>query len=101
MILEGIVTTVNVDGSVNISPMGPIVDDLRIERLVLRPYQTSVTCQNLLRTRQGVFHVTDDVEIIARAAVDRLEQLPARTAGRARARLDSGGRVPLVRLRGS
>jgi hypothetical protein len=76
MILEGIVTTVNVDGSVNISPMGPVVDDERIDRLVLRPYQTSVTCQNLLRTRQGVFHVTDDVELIARAAVDRLDEVP-------------------------
>jgi uncharacterized protein len=75
MILEGIVTTINVDGSVNISPMGPIVDP-DMTRLTLRPYETSTTLQNLLRTKQGVFHVTDDVELLARAAVDRLEVVP-------------------------
>jgi hypothetical protein len=68
MILEGIVTTENADGSVNISPMGPAVDpDMR--QLLLKPYTTSTTYQNLKRTRQGVFHVTDDVELIAHTAV--------------------------------
>jgi uncharacterized protein len=75
MILEGIVTTMNADGTVNISPMGPIVD-AGITRLELRPFQTSTTFQNLRRTRQGVFHVTDDVELLARAAVSRLETPP-------------------------
>lgn len=75
MILEGIVTTINADGSVNISPMGPIVD-AALKRLELRPFQTSTTFQNLRRTRQGVFHVTDDVELLARAAVSRLETPP-------------------------
>ena len=76
MILEGIVTTTNVDGSVHIAPMGPIVDP-QITRLTLRPYQTSTTLKNLLRLGQGVFHVTDDVELLARAAVGRLEVLPS------------------------
>ncbi|HVU86969.1 MAG TPA: DUF447 domain-containing protein [Pirellulales bacterium] len=75
MILEGIVTTTNDDGSVHIAPMGPIVDE-GISRLRLRPYQTSTTLKNLVRSRQGVFHVTDDVELLARAAVGRLETLP-------------------------
>jgi len=75
MILEGIVTTINADGSVNISPMGPIVDEA-LTRLELRPFQTSTTFQNLRRTRQGVFHVTDDVELLARAAVSQLETPP-------------------------
>jgi len=75
MILEGIVTTVNPDGTANIAPMGPLVDR-EITRLVFRPYDTSKTFQNLLRTRQGVFHVVDDVELLARAAVDRLDSLP-------------------------
>jgi hypothetical protein len=75
MILEGIITTTNLDGSVNIAPMGPIVD-ADMTRLTLRPYQTATTFQNLVRTRQGVFHVTDDVELLARAAVDQLETLP-------------------------
>ena len=76
MILEAIVTTRNDDGSVNVSPMGPRVDE-SMTRFTLRPYQTSTTCQNLQRTRQGVLHVTDDVELIARAAVNQLDPLPA------------------------
>jgi hypothetical protein len=68
MILEGIVTTINADGATNISPMGPVVDEA-MRTLLLKPYGTSTTYQNLKRTRQGVFHVTDDVELLAQAAV--------------------------------
>jgi hypothetical protein len=68
MILEGIVTTRNADRSVNISPMGPRVEP-SMDRLVLRPYQTSTTYQNLKRTKVGVLHVTDDVLLLAQAAV--------------------------------
>jgi len=75
MILEGIVTTKNADGSPNIAPMGPLVD-AEIQRLTLRPFHTSTTLQNLLRTREGIFHVTDDVEMLARAAIGRLETMP-------------------------
>ncbi len=75
MILEGIVTTRNADGSVNISPMGPRVDDA-MERLLLRPYQTSTTYHNLKRSREGVFHVTDDVLLLAQAAVGQPDPLP-------------------------
>ncbi len=75
VILEGIVTTINDDDSVNISPMGPMVDT-SMSTLTLRPYQTSTTYQNLRRVGQGIFHVTDDVELLARAAVSRLEGLP-------------------------
>ena len=78
MILEGIVTTLNADGTVNISPMGPHVDDEQsLARLVLKPYRTSTTYQNLKRIGAGVFHVTDDVELIARTAVGAVEPLPA------------------------
>lgn len=76
MILEGIVTTLAADGTVNISPMGPEVDEA-MRHLVLKPYQTSTTYQNLKRTGQGVFHVTDDVELLARAAVGVPDPLPA------------------------
>jgi len=68
LILEGLVTTLNEDQSVNISPMGPIVDS-ELKTLVLRPYRTSTTYVNLKRAGQGVFHVTDDVGLIARSAV--------------------------------
>lgn len=74
-LIEGIVTTLNDDGAPHVAPMGPIVD-ARFTRLLLRPYRTSVTYQNLKRTRQGVLHVTDDVELFARAAVGQLAELP-------------------------
>ncbi len=78
MILEGIVTTLNPDRSPNISPMGPLVDDksAQLQTFVLRPYQTSTTYRNLKRTGEGVLHVTDDVQLLARAAVGRLDPLP-------------------------
>lgn len=80
MILEGLITTLNADGSVNLSPMGPIVDapmgNALLREIVLRPYQTSTTYRNLKRTGQGVLHVTDDVELLARAAVGRVDPMP-------------------------
>ena len=75
LILEGVVTTVGAGGAVNIAPMGPRVDR-QITRLLLRPFRTSQTYQNLKRTGEGVFHVTDDVEWIARAAVGSIEPPP-------------------------
>ena len=75
MILESIVTTVDADGGINLAPMGPIVDRT-MSRLVLRPFQSSRTYVNLKRTGQGVMHVTDDVELLARASVDRLVMPP-------------------------
>jgi len=75
VILEGIVTTLNDDGTPNISPMGPIVDP-SMSRIVLRPYQSSTTYLNLKRSGQGVLHVTDDVELLSRAAIGWLEETP-------------------------
>ncbi|MDP6442708.1 MAG: DUF447 family protein [Pirellulaceae bacterium] len=71
MILEGIVTTTAEDGAVNVSPMGPRVEPEML-RFTLRPFQTSQTFQNLRRSGRGVLHVTDDVEMIALAAVGQL-----------------------------
>jgi uncharacterized protein len=67
-IVEGIVTSFNPDGTVNIAPMGPLVDET-FNTLVLRPFHTSTTFGNLARTKTGVFHITDDVELFAQAAV--------------------------------
>jgi len=75
MILEGIVTTLNADGSPNISPMGPDVDS-SLNHMRLRPFQTSTTYTNLKRTGEAVFHVVDDVELLARAAIGDLTPLP-------------------------
>jgi uncharacterized protein len=74
-LLEGIVTTLGADGTPNIAPMGPIVD-ADFGRLLLRPFRTSITYRNLKRTAQGVLHVTDDVELVAHAAVRQLDPLP-------------------------
>jgi hypothetical protein len=74
-LLEGIVTTRNEDGSTHIAPMGPIVD-ADFSCLLLRPFRSSTTYKNLKRSGQGVLHVTDDVELLARAAVGRLERSP-------------------------
>jgi len=76
LIVEGLVTTLGPEGQVNIAPMGPLVDE-NFSRLILRPFRTSATYANLRDRPEGVFHVTDDVELLARAAVDRLEHLPA------------------------
>lgn len=75
MIIEGLCTTLNVDGSVNIAPMGPVVNE-ELTEFLFRPFQSSTTFQNLQRHRCGVFHVTDDVGLIARAAVGQLTDLP-------------------------
>jgi hypothetical protein len=75
MILEGIVTTLNPKGRVHISPMGPRVDPA-IRQLLLRPYSTSQTYRNLVVHGEGVLHVTDDVMLLARAALGHFESVP-------------------------
>jgi len=74
-ILEGIVTTRNSDGSINIAPMGPVIElelEGEIKRFLFRPFQDSQTCQNLMTTKQGVFHLSDDVLLFARAVTKQL-----------------------------
>ena len=75
MILEGIVTTKNAEGAFHIAPMGPIVDD-SLTTLTLRPFKTSQTYRNLKGHPYGVFHVVDDVLLLAQAAIGRLPQQP-------------------------
>lgn len=80
MILEGIVTTIAADSRVNIAPMGPQVDHDTAAgewtRFTLRPYRTAQTFANLMAHGEGVLHVTDDVLLLARAAVGNLDPLP-------------------------
>ena len=72
MILEGLVTTSNADGSAHLAPMGVKVE-LDFQKLLLRPFPTSTTCGNLLARGEGVFHVTDDALLMARAALGSIE----------------------------
>ena len=75
MILEAIVTSRNEDGSTNISPMGPTVSgDMSL--FELRPFDSSKTFANLKRCREGVLQISDDVELMARAAIGKLDELP-------------------------
>jgi uncharacterized protein len=74
--LEGIVTTLAADGSVHIAAMGPEVS-ADSQRLVLKPFQTSQTYRNLERHPEAVFHVTDDVLLLAQAAIGQIDPVPA------------------------
>ena len=82
MILEGIVTTGSAGGEINIAPMGPIVEP-EMQTLLLRPFPTSQTHHNLTLRPYGVFHVVDDVLLLARAALDRLTPSPETFAAHA------------------
>jgi len=75
MILEGIVTTISPEGAVHIAPMGPRVD-AGMEHFLLRPFPTSQTYQNLVKHGEGVLHVTDDVLLLAKAALGPVEPIP-------------------------
>ena len=70
MILEGIVTTLNDDATLNIAPMGPRVDPAtNLAKFELRPYRSSTTYHNLKARGEGIFHVTDDVLLLAQTAI--------------------------------
>jgi hypothetical protein len=79
VILEGIVTTISPEGVLNIAPMGPKVDPA-MRRFVLRPFRTSTTYRNLKAHGEGVLHVTDDVLLLARAAIGAVTDAPSRPA---------------------
>lgn len=79
-VVEGIMTTmpapslgVGAEGQrlVNIATMGPIVD-AGMTRFILRPFKTSTTYKNIHATDEGIFHVTDDALMLARAAIGRV-----------------------------
>jgi hypothetical protein len=75
MIIEGIVTSTDSEDRLNVAPMGPIVIG-DFTGLVLRPFQPSATFRNLSTTRCGVFHITDRVDLIARAVTGNLTSPP-------------------------
>lgn len=82
MILEGLVTTTDADGRPHLAPMGPRVDGPRFRSFLLRPFPTSHTYRNLRRHPEGVLHVTDDVLLLAKAAVGAADLPPTRPAER-------------------
>ncbi len=72
MILEAIVTTRDAEGRVNIAPMGPVVFE-DFSSIALKPFRSSQTFQNLRATSSAVVHVTDDVELLATAAIGKMD----------------------------
>jgi hypothetical protein len=77
MILEGLVTTLSPEGQVNLAPMGPDLapdaDPAALSGFVLRPFRTARTYANLVSHPEGVLHVSDDVLLLARAALGAFE----------------------------
>ena len=73
MILEALITTLDGAGKLNVAPMGPEMTP-GSDRFVLRPYQTSTTFRNLQANGAGVCHITDDVWLIARAAIRQVDR---------------------------
>jgi len=86
MILEGILTTSDDAGGMHVAAMGPEIAEParasgRVEGFVLRPFATSQTSVHLARRPAGVFHLTDDVLLVARLAAGIPVRPPARPAG--------------------
>lgn len=57
------------------APMGPIVDDL-FQNLLLRPWKGSTTYDNLCHSESAVFHLVDDVDLIAESAIGKPQHSP-------------------------
>ncbi len=66
MIIESIITTMDLDGVVNIAPMGVEWGD---EVIVVKPFLETTTFRNLQAVGAGVVNLTDDILLFARAAI--------------------------------
>lgn len=75
MIIEGIVTTMNPNGTPNLSPMGPLCSET-METFELRPFQGSRTLENLKTRACGVFHFVDDALLFAQGVLDEWTEMP-------------------------
>jgi uncharacterized protein len=66
VIIESIITTMDLDGVVNIAPMGVEWGD---DVIVVKPFLETTTFRNLQAVGAGVVNLTDDVLLFARAAI--------------------------------
>jgi hypothetical protein len=66
VIVETIVTTLDLDGAVNFAPMGVEWGE---ETIVLKPFLETTTFRNLEQRRSAVVNLTDDVMVFAEAAI--------------------------------
>ena len=101
MIVETIVTTLDEDGEANFAAMGVVWGE---DRLVIRPYVATRTFRNLVRAREAVVNVTDDVLIVREErALARAVPEPARpraSAGSSWPTRATGARSPSRTCRG-
>jgi uncharacterized protein len=70
MIIESIVTTVDLSGHVNCAPMGVEWGD---EIIVLKPFLDTATYRNVVATEAAVVNLIDDSRVFARAAISNPE----------------------------
>ena len=68
MIFETIITTVNDQGAVHVTPFGI---QMQGGLVVISPYKPSVTLENILTTKHAVLNLTDDVRVFAGALTRR------------------------------
>ncbi|EGF26527.1 DUF447 domain-containing protein [Rhodopirellula baltica] len=77
MILESLVTTLDEQGHINLAPLGPIVlppqSPCGLPQFLLRPYEGSTTCENLLASGNAVIHVIDDALLITKTAIGKVD----------------------------
>ncbi len=68
MILETIITSVDVTGKPHVTPFGARYED---ENVVISPFKPSCTLANVLATKCAVMNLTDDVRVFAGALTNR------------------------------
>ncbi len=68
MIFETIISTVNSQGDVHVTPFGIQMQDGLV---VISPYKPSATLENILATQHAVMNLTDDVRVFAAALTRR------------------------------
>lgn len=68
MIFETIITTINAEGMVHVTPFGVRYEG---ENVIISPYKPSTTLSNILATKQAVMNLTDDMRVFAAALTNR------------------------------
>jgi hypothetical protein len=68
MIFEAIISTLNSQGDVHVTPFGIQMQDGLV---VISPYKPSATLENILATQHAVMNLTDDVRVFAGALTKR------------------------------
>ena len=81
MVIEGLLITRSSNGQPHAAAMGPVVREERADWFELRPFRDTRTLANLQRCAEGVFHIVDDVLVLARVVTGQpLEEHELRTA---------------------